>query len=103
MWFQGGNDGGIARGMGPERAAEFVKEICAGDMHAARAASLANAVTGALASAALGMAEVTRSSWTAFNFCSYSAAATCDPNNLQDISMGDSATLARSRASGAAP
>ena len=47
-----------ARGMGPERAAKFVKEICAGDMHAARAASLANAVTGALAAAALGVSAI---------------------------------------------
>ena len=46
------------RGMGPERAAKFVKEICAGDMHAARAASLANAVTGALAAAALGVSAI---------------------------------------------
>ena len=49
---------GIARGMGPERAAEFVKRICAGDMHAARAASLANAVTGALTAAALGVSAI---------------------------------------------
>ena len=47
------------RGMGPERAAKFVKPKSArGDMHAARAASLANSVTGALAAAALGVSAI---------------------------------------------
>ena len=47
-----------ARGMCPERAARFVEEVCGGDMHAARAASLANAVTGALTAAALGVSAI---------------------------------------------
>ena len=47
-----------ARGMGPKEVAKFVGEMCGGDMHAARAASLANAVTGALAAAALGVSAI---------------------------------------------
>ena len=35
-----------ARGMGPKQVAKFVAGVCAGDMRAARVASLANAVAG---------------------------------------------------------
>ena len=48
------------RGMGPKEAAKFVKEICGDDMHAARASSLANAVTGALFAAALAVSAIGR-------------------------------------------
>ena len=48
----------VARGMGPKQVAKFVGEVCGGDMHAARAASLANAVTGALSAAALGVSAI---------------------------------------------
>lgn len=48
----------IARGVGPERTAEFVREVCGDDMHAARVASLANATTGALTAAALGVSAI---------------------------------------------
>ena len=47
-----------ARGMVPKQVAEFVAGVCAGDMHAARVASLANAATGALWAAALGVSAV---------------------------------------------
>ena len=46
------------RGMGPKETAKFVMDICGGDMHAARAASLANAVTGSLWAAALGVSAI---------------------------------------------
>ena len=46
------------RGMGPKETAKFVADICGDDMHAARAASLANAVTGALATASLGVSAI---------------------------------------------
>ena len=45
-------------GMRPEQVAKFVKAVCGGDVHAARAASLSNAVTGALASASLGVSAI---------------------------------------------
>ncbi len=45
-------------GMRPEQVAKFVKAVCGGDAHAARAASLSNAVTGALASASLGVSAI---------------------------------------------
>lgn len=48
----------VARGMGPKRTAKFVAEVCGDDMHAARAASLAKAVTGALVAAALGVSAI---------------------------------------------
>ena len=48
----------VVRGMGPERTAKFVAEVCGDDMHAARVASLANAVTGALVAAALGVSAI---------------------------------------------
>ena len=48
----------VARGTGPKRTAKFVAEVCGDDMHAARAASLANAVTGALVAAALGVSAI---------------------------------------------
>ena len=48
----------VARGMRPGEVAKFVGEVCGGDMHAARAASLANAVTGALSAAALGVSAI---------------------------------------------
>ena len=47
-----------ARGMVPKQVAEFVAGVCAGDMHAARVASLANAATGALWAAALAVSAV---------------------------------------------
>ena len=46
------------RGMGPKETAKFVMGICGDDMHAARAASLANAVTGSLCAAALGVSAI---------------------------------------------
>ena len=46
------------RGMGPKETAKFVTDICGDDMHAARAASLANAVTGSLWAAALGVSAI---------------------------------------------
>ena len=45
-------------GMRPEHVAKFVKAVCGGDVHGARAASLSNAVTGALASASLGVSAI---------------------------------------------
>ena len=47
-----------ARGMVPKQVAEFVAGVCGGDMHAARVASLANAATGALWAAALGVSAI---------------------------------------------
>ena len=47
-----------ARRMGPKQVAKFVEAVCGGDMHAARVASLANAATGALWAAALGVSAV---------------------------------------------
>ena len=46
------------RRMGPKQVAKFVEAVCGGDMHAARVASLANAATGALWAAALGVSAV---------------------------------------------
>ena len=46
------------RGMGPKETTKFVMGICGDDMHAARAASLANAVTGSLWAAALGVSAI---------------------------------------------
>ena len=48
----------VARRMGLGQVAKFVAEVCGGDMHAARVASLANAVTGALWAAALAVSAV---------------------------------------------
>ena len=48
----------VARKVGLRQVAQFVAKVCAGDMHAARVASLANAVTGALWAAALGVSAI---------------------------------------------
>ena len=47
-----------ARRMVPKQVAKFVEAVCGGDMHAARVASLANAATGALWAAALGVSAI---------------------------------------------
>ena len=47
-----------ARRMVPKQVAKFVEAVCGADMHAARVASLANAATGALWAAALGVSAV---------------------------------------------
>ena len=47
-----------ARKMGPKEVEKFARQVCGGDMHAARVLSLANAVTGSLWASALAVSAI---------------------------------------------